>query len=171
MFSKRDIIAVTKPCFITTYAILHASLSTMVARKHASNGKRLISAVAAFALVFAQLIGAYAHAAGHDRASGHAACAHLHGHHATAAHDHSPAAPSGGDQGSVDKAQHDQHDEERALHGASCDFLCHGGIAILAGAGFAYADPRPPYTPAVATIAHPSPPPSLERPPRSSVRA
>ena len=139
----------------------------MVARKHASNGKRLISAVAALALVLAQLVGAYAHAAGHDHAGAYAACAHLDGHHA-AAQTHDAAAPSGIDQGAVDKPQ---HDDDRALHSGSCDFLCHGGIAVLAAAGFSYADPTLPYTLAVAIIADPSPPLSLERPPRSSARA
>ena len=139
----------------------------MVARKHASNGKRLISAVAALALVLAQLIGAYAHAAGHDHAGAHAACVHLDGHHA-AAQAHDAAAPPAGDQGAVDKPQ---HDDDRALHSASCDFCCHGGIAVLAAAGFSYADPTLPYTLAVAIIADPSPPLSLERPPRSSARA
>jgi hypothetical protein len=166
--AKRDMIAVTKPCFVTIYGGFAVGLSTMVERKRRSGAGRLVAAVAALALVFAQLIGAYAHAAGHDHASGHAACAHLHGHHATAAHDDGPAAPSGGDQGALDKAQ---HDDDRALHSASCDFLCHGGIAILAAAGFSYVDPTPPYTSAVAVIADPSPPPSLERPPRSSARA
>ena len=139
----------------------------MVARKHASNGKWLISAVATLALVFAQLIGAYAHAAGHDHAGVHAACAHLDGHHG-AAQAQGAAAPPAGDQGAVDKAQ---HDDDRALHSTSCDFLCHGGIAVLVAAGFSSVDPMPPYTSAVATTADPSPPPSPERPPRSSARA
>ena len=139
----------------------------MVAGKHASNGKRLISAVAALALVFAQLVGAYAHAAGHDHAGARAACAHLDGHHA-AAHGHDIAAPPAGDQGAVDKAR---HDDDRANHSTSCDICCHGGIAILVSLAFEYEAPTPPSTSAIATVANPSPPPSLERPPRSSARA
>jgi hypothetical protein len=138
----------------------------MVARKQAGNVKRLISAVTALALVLAQLIGAYAHAAGHDHAGGHAACAHLQGHHA-AVHGHDGAAPAA-DAAAAAKAH---HDGDRAHHSTSCDFCCHGGIAILAGDGFSYVDPTPPCTPAVAARADPSPPPSLERPPRSFARA
>src|SRR5262245_13322511 len=137
--------------------VIRSRWSTMLVSQHRSNATRLLGAVVALALVIAQVIGAYAHAAEHDHGSGHAACAHHHGH--------GPATPSG--DGPADTAD---HDADRAHHGASCDFLCHGGIAILMTVAFRYADPGLPYIAAVAADVHPAAPPSLERPPRSSAR-
>jgi hypothetical protein len=128
---------------------------------------RLISAVAALALVFAQLLGAYAHA-GHDHAGGHAACAQVDGHGAPADRDGASAPPAGD---SEVVSNQGQHDDDRTAHSASCDFLCHGGIAIPATVGFSYLDATPPWVAVVATVAASSPPRSLDRPPRSSVLA
>ena len=130
-------------------------------RKHISAARRLVSAVAAVALVFAQLIGIYAHAAEHDHATGHAACAHHHGQDA--------AAPTGSGDPRLDKAAQDSGD--RVSHHTSCDLICHGGAAILAaGEGCAYVGSTRIYAPAIGVVVDPSQPPSLERPPKSAVR-
>jgi hypothetical protein len=132
----------------------------MRVRQHKGDAKRLISAVAALALVIAQVIGAYAHAGEHGHGGAHAACVHQLGH--------GSAVPAAGDDGGVDKAE---HDGDRAHYDTSCDFCCHGGIAILATVAIAYVNPMLPYSRAVAVAEHPAAPPSLERPPRSSARA
>jgi hypothetical protein len=132
----------------------------MLARQHRGNTTRLLSAVVALALVMAQVIGAYAHAAEHDHASAHAACAHQHGHAA--------AVPAADNNATVDKID---HEGDRTHHSTSCDFCCHGGIAILVTAAFAYVNPTPPHSSAIVAAVHPAIPPSLERPPRSSARA
>jgi hypothetical protein len=128
--------------------------------------RRLLSIAAALALVLAQLTGSYAHARGHSQATGHAACGHVGGHHA-AALGHDAASPVG-DQGVAGEGTPGHNG---ALHSTSCDFVCHGGIAILEISGVYDVDQATSYGPAAISVANPSHPPSLERPPRFSARA
>jgi hypothetical protein len=132
----------------------------MLMRKHGCNAVRLVSAMAAFALVIASVIGAYAHAAGHNHADAPAACAHQ---------DASGTTAAAGELSALQDA--DEHCSEPASDVDSFDFMCNGGIAILVTLSFAYVDPTPPYSSAVAAIALLLLPASLERPPRSPVLA
>jgi hypothetical protein len=126
--------------------------------KHKRGASRLLSAVAALALILAQLIGAYAHA-GHDHAAAHAACAHHGGGSQVAPDEHQPG-----------EAQ-TEHGSDPATHNHSCDFMCHGGVAILAISTFSYADAQLPYELKGIAFDHLLWPASLERPPKSPVRA
>lgn len=127
--------------------------------RHKRGPLRLVSAVVVFALVVAHVIGGYAHAAGHNHAKGHAACAHR-SLSAT-------AAVAGG------TSVHDdsEHCDEPADHIDAFDFMCHGGIAILVAPSFAFAAAKSEHASTLVEIAHLTLPTSLERPPKSAVRA
>jgi hypothetical protein len=90
----------------------------MCMSSHKSGLARLVSALVAISLVLAGVVGSYAHAHAHGMGSVHSDCSQHHGIPG-AIDDHSPTqvvddgtnAPSG--------------------HATSCDFACHGGVAIL----------------------------------------
>jgi hypothetical protein len=137
-------------------------------RRRVRGAVRRVSILAAFALAFAHVIGAYTHAAGH--AHGHA---HGQGHaaHAAWAHDHADHEPAAiatiaviQQSVSADPALHGDHGTD---HASCSDFVCHGGIAILVAPAFAYAElarTNPSCEIAFARLLWPS---SLERPPKS----
>jgi len=122
---------------------------------------RLISTVAALALIVASAIGAFGHAAGH-------------GHHSPldVAHAESvePASTASDTRHGHVGCDHEKG-EKGQPHANCCDTICHGGQAVLTSA---LALPLPV---AGATLFRPSaslhsqPPGCLERPPRSPVLA
>ena len=104
------------------------------------------------ALLCAHVVGAYAHAAGHGPASraqqelsavGGGVSAHVHGGHA----------------------------KEAAGHVDCCDFMCNGGLAILAAPTVVFTRTKAPPSSRVIEIVHLRLAASLERPPKSAVRA
>lgn len=126
--------------------------------KHRRGATWLVSAVVAFALVVAHVVGAYAHAAGHNHANGHAACAQQ---------DLAVTAMA--------VAMSVQDDSERCDEPANdidaCDFMCNGGLAILVTPSFALVDVKSPHSSTVVESVHLRPTAPLERPPKSTVRA
>jgi hypothetical protein len=129
----------------------------MSLRRHGRRPIRLISILAATALVFAHVVGAYAHAAGHSHGRAHVGCAHDHANHAAAT-----ALPDQGVSGSL----HLSCDQE-IDHASCCDFMCHGGIAILATPALTFAEPARDCSASNASIARLLWPGSLDRPPKS----
>jgi hypothetical protein len=119
---------------------------------------RLISALATFMLLWASAVGAHAHAVGHH---------HHPGGHGT----HKHALP-----GSVVASPDDQNQANGsqpcpADHIGCCDLMCHGGYAILQASGVLHAPVRPRAEPVLTERAEGTQPASLDRPPRSPVRA
>jgi hypothetical protein len=130
----------------------------MTVRKCGRGAMRLISAVLALALLVAHVLGGYAHAAGHNHPDGHATCAH---------DDSSAPAPLGGKLTVPDEGDHCR----QANHIDACDFMCHGGLAILVDLAVEHVDARTARSSTVADIVHLLLAVSLERPPRSAVGA
>lgn len=124
---------------------------------------RAVSAVAVLALIFASVVGAYAHAGAHGfGAKAHVDC-DVH-HDGTASTDCEwTAVPSSG-------AGHaHEHGNDEADHATSCDFVCHGGVAILPVSALAPISHQTNVSPPAARGDDPRLKTSLERPPRSSV--
>jgi hypothetical protein len=120
---------------------------------------RLISAVATFMLLWTSAISAHAHAVGH------------HHHHLGGHGMHKHALP-----GSVVASPDDQNQANGpqpcpADHIGCCDLMCHGGYAILQASGVLDAPVKPRAEPVLTKRAEGTHPPSLDRPPRSPVRA
>lgn len=125
---------------------------------------RLLAAVMALALVVACVVGAYAHAAGHalPAAEHTAAAVDAADHAGQRGHLFGPAACEAGQVGI-------SHDCDGTGHSPldGCDFICHGGQAILAAAVLvlpAVLDSAPLIQP--ATALHGAEPTSLDRPPK-----
>jgi hypothetical protein len=107
--------------------------------------RRLLAAVTLLALVMANAIGAYAHAAGHAHQAQHAEApawtADHCGHHRHIAAAEAPAEPA--DKGDASGPGHNHardHGQEGdgtgQVHLDCCDTICHGGQAILAPVAF-----------------------------------
>jgi hypothetical protein len=125
---------------------------------HKSRLARLVSALLAVALVLAGVIGSYAHAHAHGIGALHSDCGQHHG---------TPAATENHSQAQVA----DEGTDLPAGHATSCDFVCHGGVAILSLGVSIQRQLEPAGTP----LASPNPDlrlsTSLDRPPRSPVTA
>lgn len=85
---------------------------------HRSGSARLVSAFVALALLLAGVIGSYAHAHAHGIGMVHSDCGQ---HHST------PGAIDDPSQAQVA----DEDTKAPSGHATSCDFICHGGVAIL----------------------------------------
>lgn len=125
---------------------------------------RLLAATMALGLVVACIIGAYAHAAGHalPEAEHTTAAIDATGQEIQNGHLSEPAASKPGQVGAP-------HDSDGTGHSPleGCDFICHGGQAILAAAVLvppAVLDSAPLIQPAAAL--HGAEPTSLDRPPK-----
>jgi len=121
---------------------------------------RLISAVAMVMLLWTSAIGAYAHALGHHHHHHDGG----HGTHKHALAGQAVASPDGQDQGSAAQPG----PTERFC---CCDVICHGGYAILQASSMPLAPVRPRAERVPTERAEGTQPPSLDRPPRSPVRA
>ncbi len=127
---------------------------------------RLVSVVAVLALVFANVVGAHAHATAHGPDAAHAGCDR---HLATSA-DMAHAAAHASVDGAASGIAH-EHGDQGGVHTTSCDFVCHGGVAILVAATADGRVAQQPARPHVAGSIDLLLTGSLERPPRLSVRA
>jgi hypothetical protein len=134
------------------------ALMSMLMRKQGRGATRLLSAVVALALVVAHVVGGYAHATGHNHAKESAACAFQ---------DSSELAAAAEMSGDTDS----QHCDLPANSGDALDFMCNGGVAILMTPSFVCPDQNPPHASRVAGATPLLLPGSLDRPPRSTVRA
>src|SRR5262245_52602639 len=119
----------SKACTVNTWSEPRLEPDAMMRTHRQRCAARLVSAVAAFALVLAHLIGAYAHAAGH-------AHAHAQMHAGTAHHHHAEPMVDTGEAGVVDDAGKGCNDTVN--HAQCCDFMCHGGVAILVSISLRY---------------------------------
>lgn len=143
----------------------NGKLMAMRMRGHRYALTRLVSAVAVVALVFANVIGAYAHAGAHGQGTAHAGCDQHHEGLASV-----PDATQVADRDSPSGTAH-EHGSDGAGHLTSCDFACHGGVAILGASdpqvrvSEERARPQAAHSVALQLTG------SLERPPRPSVRA
>lgn len=108
------------------------------------------------ALLCAHMVGAYAHAAGHNAGQGPASRAQQ-----------EISAVGGG----VSAHVHGEHAKEAAGHVDCCDFMCNGGLAILAAPTVVFTRTKAPPSSRVIEIVHLRLAASLERPPKSTVRA
>jgi hypothetical protein len=134
------------------------ALMSMLMRKQGRGAMRLLSAVVALALVVAHAIGGYAHAAGHNHSKEPAACVFQASSEMAAAAEMSGQADS-------------EHCNVPANPGDALDFMCNGGVAVLMMPSFVCPDQNQPHA---STVAGGTPlllPGSLDRPPRSTVRA
>ena len=146
--------------------VANGKLTAMRMRRHRHGYgiARLVSAVAVFALIFANIVGAHAHATAHGPDAMHAGCDQ---HLATSA-----AAAHAAAHASVDDAAiAHEHGDQGGMHTTSCDFVCHGGVAILAAATADGQVAQQPARPQVARSIDLLLTGSLERPPRPSLRA
>jgi hypothetical protein len=137
--------------------------SNMVTMGRSGRGcSRLVSILAAFALVVAHMVGGYAHASGHNHAKSADGCAHGHAAKTSAA---MPA---------IDAAAHAKTDGacgQGVDHGDACDFMCNGGTAILTAQTVLLAAPNQVESTPVRSIGRLLLPASLDRPPRPSTPA
>src|SRR5262245_28045779 len=129
----------------------------MVVRQQRCFPTRLIAALVAVALVFAHIVGAYAHAAGHNHAQGPSSCAQQ---------DILSSADS-----RINAHAQAKHGSEPASHTDAFDFMCNGGLAILAAHTVAFARVKAPHSSRIVEIVHLLLGTSLERPPKFAVRA
>ncbi len=139
----------------------------MRGRRRGYGFARLVSAVAVIALVFANVVGAHAHATAHGLDAAHSGCDDQ--HLATSA-DVAQAPAHASVDGAASGVAHERGDHG-ATHTTSCDFVCHGGVAILVAAT---ADGRAAERTATLHAARSTDlllTGSLERPPRPSIRA
>lgn len=123
---------------------------------------RLVAAAAALALIFANVVGAYAHAHAHGTGALHADYSHHH------------AASADGVTSSAELAQvghMDEGDGNKPDHATSCDFVCHGGVAILSAFTDVSDHPQSSEQPGASRGLDLLSAASLERPPRLSVSA
>src|SRR5262245_46782653 len=118
---------------------------------------RLLTALVAVALVFAHVVGAYAHAAGHNAGQ----------EPSSRAQQEISAAAGGG----LSAHAHGTQAQEAAGYLDACDFMCNGGLAILAAPTLAFTRTKAPASCRVSEIVHLRLAASLERPPKSAVRA
>lgn len=124
---------------------------------------RLVAVAAALALILANVVGAYAHAHAHGTSTLHV------DHHYEAA-----AAPGDGVTLSAEIAELGHMDEDngkKSDHATSCDFVCHGGIAILSAFADVSDQPQSTEQPGASRSVDLLLAASLERPPRFSVSA
>lgn len=124
---------------------------------------RLVAAAAALALILANVVGAYAHTHAHGTGALHFDYNYHH------------AAP-GGDSltPSAELIQFGHMDEDNSKnpdHATSCDFVCHGGIAILPALAIVSGHPQSAEQPGTSRGLDLLSAASLERPPRLSVSA
>lgn len=138
-------------------------------RGHTYGFVRLVSAVAVFTLVFANVIGAYAHAGAHGQGAAHAGCdQHHEGQHLEELAS-APDATQVAEQRSPSGAAH-EHGSDGAGHLTSCDFACHGGVAILGASDPQVRVSEQRDRPQAAHNVDLLLTGSLERPPRPSIR-
>jgi hypothetical protein len=121
---------------------------------------RLISALATFVLLWTSAIGAHAHAVGHH-----------HHHHPGGHGTHKHALPGSAVAAPDDQNQSNGSQPCPADHIGCCDLMCHGGYAILQASSVLLTPVSPAVVPVLAEGAEGTHPPSLDRPPRSPVRA
>jgi hypothetical protein len=127
---------------------------------------RLVSAVAVVALIFANVVGAHAHATAHGPDAAHGGWDQ---HLATSAAAVHAAAYAAVDDAASGIAH--EHGDPGGAHTTSCDFVCHGGVAILAAStvhGQVAARPAKPHVARSIDLLLTG---YLERPPRPSIRA
>jgi hypothetical protein len=117
---------------------------------------RLVSVLVALALLVAHVIGAYAHAAGHNHTKGQSSCVHQ---------EVSATAVSGASAHAQSK-----HCHEPANYNDAFDFMCNGGLAILVAPSVAFAQAEVSHGSSVIEIVHLLLAASLERPPKSAIR-
>ena len=137
-------------------------MSTVMKRLRHAWITRLVAATVSIAFALSSFIGATAHAGSYH----HSAAAH---HHVVAAadHFHSNTAPSISPIGAVDPA------EPAHKHSGCMDFICHGGLAVLAAAtSWQLTDwsPKPVFRLTTVAVALASPS-RLDRPPKPLVSA
>jgi hypothetical protein len=118
---------------------------------------RLVSALVALALLLAHAIGGYAHAAGHSHGKEASSCVHQE-ISATALSATSADAQS-------------EQCQEPAHHIDAFDFMCNGGLAILVAPSVAFAPAKVAHRSSIIEIGHLLLAASLERPPKSAIRA
>lgn len=134
----------------------------LMMRRNGRDCSRLVSILAAFALVLAHVVGGYAHASGHSHSASAAECGH--GHVANA-----PAATPAADAAALAKT--DGACGQGINHGDASDFMCNGGTAILTVHTVLFAPPGQVASSPVRSIGRLLLPVSLERPPRPSASA
>jgi hypothetical protein len=129
----------------------------MLVRQQRRCPTRVLAALVAVALVFAHVVGAYAHAAGHNLVEGPSFSAQQ-----------NVSAPGGS---GINAHAHGDHSKDPASNVDAFDFMCNGGLAIAVGPYAAFTEAKATHSSTVLQIVHLLLASSLERPPKSALRA